>query len=93
MYTDFAGNWDPDEASDDANTAQSSACAIMYAGYPILWGSKLQTLIALSSTEMEYYSMSTATHEVIPTMELSNEIKRYGFNVGTIHPKINCKSF
>jgi len=91
---DFAGNWDPDEASDDADTARSrSAYVIMYAGCPILWGSKLQTLIALSSCEAEYYSLSTATRQVIPIMELAKEMKSYGFNVGTTQPKVHCKVF
>jgi len=91
---DFAGNWDPDEASDDADTARSrSAYVIMYAGCPILWGSKLQTLIALSSCEAEYYSLSTATRQVIPIMELAKEMKSHGFNVGTTQPKVHCKVF
>ena len=91
---DFAGNWDRDEAADDADTARSrSAFVIMYAGCPILWGSKLQTLIALSSTESEYYSLSTATREVIPIMELAKEMQQHGFDIGTTQPKIHCKVF
>jgi hypothetical protein len=38
----------------------------MYAGYPITWGSKMQTEIALSTTESEYRALSTAMQEVIP---------------------------
>jgi len=91
---DFAGNWDPDESMDDANTARSrTAYVIMYAGCPILWGSRLQTLIALSSTEAEYYALSTATREVIPIMELAKEMQEYGFHVGTTKPKVHCKVF
>ena len=91
---DFAGNWDPEEAADDSDTARSrSAYVIMYAGCPILWASKLQTLIALSSTESEYYALSTATRDVIPIMELAKEMKRYGFPVGTTKPKVHCKVF
>jgi len=91
---DFAGNWDPDESMDDADTARSrTAYVIMYAGCPILWGSRLQTLIALSSTEAEYYALSTATREVIPIMELAKEMQEYGFHVGTTKPKVHCKVF
>ena len=65
----------------------------MYAGCPLLWGSKLQTLIALSSTESEYYSLSTATRQVIPIMELAKEMKQNGFDIGTTQPKVHCKVF
>ena len=66
---------------------------IMYAGCPILWASKLQSCIALSSTESEYYSLSTAIREVIPIMELAKEMKEHGFDVGTTEPKVHCKVF
>jgi len=92
--SDFAGNWDPEEAPNDADTARSrTAYVIMYAGCPILWGSRLQSLIALSSTEAEYYALSTATREVIPVMELAKEMKQLGFDVGTTEPKVHCKVF
>jgi len=82
------------ESSNDAITARSrTAYVIMYAGCPILWGSRLQTLIALLSTEAEYYALSTATREVIPIMELAKEIQEYGFHVGTTKPKVPCKVF
>jgi hypothetical protein len=92
--SDFAGNWDKDEANEDADTARSrTGFVIMYAGCPILWGSKLQTLIALSSTESEYYSLSTATREVIPIMELAKEMKHNGFDIGSCSPRVHCKVF
>ena len=43
---------------------------IMYAGCPITWGSKLQTEIALSTTESEYIALSSAIREVIPFLGL-----------------------
>jgi Reverse transcriptase (RNA-dependent DNA polymerase) len=92
--SDFSGNWDIDEAADDRDTARSrSAYVIMYAGCPIVWGSKLQTLCALSSTEAEYYCLSTSLREVIPIMELAKEMKERGFDIGTTVPKVHCKVF
>jgi hypothetical protein len=91
---DFAGNWDPDEAENDKDTARSrSAYVIMYAGCPILWASKLQTLYALSSTEAEYYSLSTALRQTIPIMELAKEMKNKGFNIGSTVPRVHCEVF
>ena len=47
--SDFSGNWDPEGAQDDPDTARSrTGFVIKYAGCPILWASKLQSLIALS---------------------------------------------
>ena len=65
----FAGDWDPEIAEHDNSTARSrSGHVIMYAGCPLVWASKLQTEIALSTTESEYISLSTALREIIPLM-------------------------
>lgn len=91
---DFAGNWDPEGANNDKDTARSrTAFIIMYAGCPIVWGSKLQTLIALSTCESEYYSLSTATRDVIPIMELAKEMQQHGFDIGSTVPRVHCKVF
>ena len=59
--TDFAGNWYEPEAMKDPMTAKSqSGWVIMYAGCPITWSSKLQTLAALSTMEAEYVALSLA---------------------------------
>jgi hypothetical protein len=41
---------------------------------PILWGSKLQTEIALSTCESEYISLSTAMRQLLPVRDLLQEI-------------------
>ena len=41
---------------------------ITYAGCPVLWCSKLQTEIDLSTTETEYILLSKAMRKVIPFM-------------------------
>ena len=58
---DFAGNWYEPRATKDPMTAKSqSGWVITYAGCPITWSSKLQTLMALSTTEAEYITLSSA---------------------------------
>ena len=47
----------------------------MYSGCPISWASKMQTEIALSTTESEYISLSLALQETIPMMHLIWEFK------------------
>jgi len=50
----FCGNWDQSDAAEDSNTARSRhGFLISYAGCPVMWKSKMQTEIALSSTELE----------------------------------------
>ena len=47
---DFSGNWIPEEARDDVNTARSRyGYIVMYNGCPITWASRMQTEVALST--------------------------------------------
>ena len=48
---DFAGNWNKDDAEDEVNMRSTTRYVIRFMGCPILWVSKLQTEIALSTTE------------------------------------------
>ncbi len=57
------------------------------------WASKMQTEIALSSTEAEYIALSQSMTEVIPIMWLMDEAYQHGIPVLTIPPKIHCKVF
>ena len=91
---DFVGNWNPDIAMEDIGTAKSrSGGLITYAGCPLLWLSKLQTEVALSTTEAEYISLSTALREVIPLMNLCEEIKKKGWKLPCTQPTIHCTVF
>jgi hypothetical protein len=65
---------------------------IMYAGCPITWSSKLQTEIALSTTEAEYIALSQAMREVIPFMELMQEIDDV-FGIHNPSPTFHCRVF
>ena len=46
----------------------------MYAGCPIVWASKLQIRVSLSTAETEYITLSTALREVIPAMNLMRDL-------------------
>ena len=90
---DWAGNWHED-FSDDPHCANSrTGYIITYAGCPIVWASKMQTLIALSTTEAEYIALSTALREVISLMHLLDELKKRNFPVIHKTPKVTCKVF
>ena len=72
---DFAGNWKEDGSCKDPMTAKSrSGLVITYAGCPITWAFRMQTLMSLSMTKAEYVSLSSALREQIPLMELMKEV-------------------
>jgi len=91
-----AGEWrkGSEDSMYDATTAKSRTGYILqYAGCPIIWASKLQTEIALSSTEAEYIALSTAMREVIPLLRLMTEAKEYGVPIDVRQSHIYCKVF
>jgi hypothetical protein len=63
---DFAGLWT--EASSSKATAVKSRTgyAILFANCPVLWVSKLQTEVALSTTEAKNIALSKAMRNLIP---------------------------
>ena len=91
---DFSGNWSKDTASWDPDTARSrSGFVITYAGCPIYWGSKLQTEIALSSTESEVLAASESLRHVIHMMDLIEELKERGFPVHSHAPQVRTRLY
>jgi hypothetical protein len=56
---DFSGLWNKQFAHHDSSNLKScSRWVVFYAGCPIIWASRLQTQVALSTTEAEYIVMS-----------------------------------
>ena len=91
---DFAGLWDKDSAMDDPSTAKSrTGFLVMYAGCPITWTSKLQTVTTLSSTESEYVSLSTALRYTLPLMTFVTELKEARMLPMDTTPTVHCKAF
>jgi hypothetical protein len=91
---DFAGNWHPQTATGDANTARSrSGSLVKYANCPLLWGSRMQIEIALSSTETEYISLSQSLRDVLPLIRLIDEIHHNGFKYNNQKPVLHCTLF
>ena len=63
--------WAENSNSQDPNGCRSrSGYVIFYSGCPIIWKSKLQTEIALSTTESEYISLSQSIRDLIPLREM-----------------------
>ncbi len=78
----------------DPSTAKSrSGWVVFYARCPIIFASRLQSQVALSTTEAEYIALSTALRDVIPIMELFGEMIKRGHKVACNEPVIYCKVF
>ena len=91
---DYAGNWRYENAHVDPMTSKSrSGWIVRFAGAPITWASKMQTITALSTTEAEYIALSTSLREVIPLMGILKEAREHGINIRDIPPKVHCTVF
>ena len=64
----------------------------MYYNCPILWVSKIQTEITLSTTEAEYITLSQAMRDIISLMELLRELNA-NMNIPIQKPKVKCSVF
>ncbi|KAL7546464.1 hypothetical protein ACHAWF_009796, partial [Thalassiosira exigua] len=87
MYLKFTRTLGP-------NTDKSRAgWFIFYAGCPIIWACRLETQVALSTTEVEYHAFSVSLRDIIPAMELVAEVRSKGFPVLYTEPSVYCKVF
>ena len=90
---DYSGKWFPKTVAFDSSTAKSrSGYVISIFGCPLIWQSKLQTQMALSTTEAEYIALSQSLRDTIPIMELTKEIHAHGFRHEYTSPKVKCKA-
>ena len=78
---DFAGLWGVEYDQDPVSIKSRTGYIIMFMGCPLLWVSKLQTQIALSTMEAEYIALSTAIHELIAIREVLKEVRSLVFCV------------
>jgi hypothetical protein len=91
---DFAGNWVKEDAMNDPSTAKSrTGYIISYAGCPIVWASKLQTEVVLSTTESEYVGLSESLRIAIVMMSLLKEMKEHRVDLPKTTPVVYCKLF
>ena len=63
--TDWAKSWQQRSSDDQLLRHLRTVYVIIYASCSIIWASKMQYLISLSTTEAEFTALSTALWEVI----------------------------
>jgi len=84
--------WHDQYSNDPSNANSRTGFIITYAGCPIVWASKMQSLIALSTTEAEYIALSTALREVIAIMHLLEEFQDKKIPIISKTPEITCRT-
>jgi hypothetical protein len=66
MDADFVGRWHKEYTKLRDSILSRTGFLITFCNCPIVWCSKLQSEIALSTTESEYIALSTATCDSLP---------------------------
>ncbi len=74
---DFAGGWSSADAENADNVLSLTGFVICYANCPLVWFSKLQTEIALSTAEAEYIAMLHVLRDTIPIKTSSRKSVAY----------------
>ena len=89
---DFAGGYSSETCQDSVAVFSRTGYVIFYYGCPIVWVSKLQSEISLSTVEAEYIALSQSMRDVIPLIDLIKETDLvYGND--TKKPEIHCTLF
>ncbi|MGH3053412.1 MAG: reverse transcriptase domain-containing protein [Gaiellaceae bacterium] len=76
---DFAGLWNIEDDQDPVCVKSRTGYCLTLGNCPLIWVSKLQSEVALSTTEAEYIALSQAMRDLIPLRALLQEV---GTNLG-----------
>jgi histone deacetylase 1/2 len=91
---DFCGLYESETAMLDPVTSKSrTGYFVTYMGCPLIWASKLQTETALSTTEAEYNACSESLRNVIPIIDLLEEVTALGIIIEGTKATVHCKLF
>ena len=71
---DFAGLYNVENKQDPVCVRSRTGYCLTLGSCPVIWVSKLQTEIALSTTEAEYIALSQAMQDLIPMRRLLQEV-------------------
>ena len=85
----FAGEWNKEWSEESSSVLSRTGYIVLYVNCPIIWSSKLQTQIALSTTESEYIAFSQSLRDVIPLINLLRELRNV-IPQGERTPVIHC---
>ena len=68
--TDFSGTWNLEESDLMISALSRTGCGIKIVNCPIHWVSKMQTEVALSTTELEHIALSQSARDLISIKQM-----------------------
>jgi hypothetical protein len=89
---DFAGGYSVETSDEPVSVFSRTGYVVYYFGCPVVWVSKLQSEISLSTVEAEYIALSQSMRDLIPLLDQIKEMDIvYGSN--TSKPIVKCTLF
>ncbi|KAL7483296.1 hypothetical protein ACHAW6_008946 [Cyclotella cf. meneghiniana] len=88
---DFAGLYGHEDSRDPHCARSHTGYVILAFGCPVLWRSRLQTEIALSTMEAEYVALSTACKDLLPLVAVIRELSAAVGLDASFTSNIHCK--
>lgn len=76
VHEDFASTWTSVTSANPSSVKSRTGYVITFASWPILWSSKLQSEVALSTTEAEHIALSQSTRDLLPMLKLLLELSK-----------------
>jgi hypothetical protein len=76
---DFAGLFSVEDGQQSIAAKSCTGYIVMYSGVQVIWVSKMQTRIALSTMEAKYIALSQSMGDLIPIREILKDITNYMF--------------
>ena len=89
---DFAGGYSNETKDDPVSVFSRTGYVLFYFNCPVLWVSRMQTEISLSTVEAEYVALSQAMRDVIPFLDQMRELDSV-FKDQSPKPTIHCSLF
>jgi hypothetical protein len=74
---DFAGLHGSEDPQDPSSARSRTGYVLLLCGIPVVWASKMQTLVALSTMEAEYIALSTAMRALLPMRNILFQCLRF----------------
>eukprot|EP00804_Cyclotella_cryptica_P028871 CCRYP_008449-RA/>CCRYP_008449-RA protein AED:0.34 eAED:0.34 QI:0/0/0/0.5/1/1/2/0/327 len=88
---DFAGLYGHEDSRDPHCARSRTGYVILAFGCPVLWRSRLQTEIALSTMEAEYVALSTVCKDLLPVVAVIRELSAAVGLDSSFTSNIHCK--
>ena len=88
----FEGEWNTSWSDDPSSVMSRTGYIILYSNCPVIWCSKLQTDIILSTTESQCIALSQSLRDVIPFMGLFRELQPVLY-ITQDSPTVHCTTF